>query len=165
MAARKERNLTPTEVRERLREQRGYAMAHSTYAMIESGSRLPTDEQREHLVGFFGSEPEPEAQPVQADAALAAVLEAVRLQTAELHQLWKTQHERADRADARMDALVMGLRDLVEQMREDRQERAGRTGVAAESLGRLEGGVARLLELATESDETVEPRPNGAKDR
>lgn len=42
------------EVRQALKRERGYAIGVSAYAELESGTRLPTDEQRRHLEAWAG---------------------------------------------------------------------------------------------------------------
>lgn len=78
---RKARDLTPEEVRKRLQEQRQFGMGPSTYAMLESAYRQPTDEQREHLAGFFGSTPPPPLAPAEQSSDLARLAAAIEAQT------------------------------------------------------------------------------------
>jgi transcriptional regulator with XRE-family HTH domain len=73
---RKARGWTADQMRARLQEARGFAMAHSTYALLESGQRQPTDEQARHLTAFLGSEPEPTPAPASDLSALIARLDA-----------------------------------------------------------------------------------------
>lgn len=114
VSERKQRGLTPTEVRDRLRQQRGFAMAHSTYAMIESGSRQPTEEQRAHLVAFFGTEPPAEPQPTDANTE---VLRAIADQTEWLRKQWEAT-----------TALTAGINDLVGELR------SAHTAIPAEAV-------------------------------
>lgn len=83
---RKARGWTADEMRVRLQEARGFAMAHSTYALLESGQRQPTDEQVRHLSAFLGSEPE-KAQPVTASSDIDRLVEVVRQQQASIDAL------------------------------------------------------------------------------
>jgi transcriptional regulator with XRE-family HTH domain len=50
---RRARGWSADEMRARVQEARGFAMAHSTYALLESGQRQPTDEQRRHLTALL----------------------------------------------------------------------------------------------------------------
>jgi transcriptional regulator with XRE-family HTH domain len=78
---RKARGWTADDMRARLREARGFAMAHSTYALIESGQRSPTDEQRAHLTAFLGSQPAADTQSAPPSTDLGALIDALTRQT------------------------------------------------------------------------------------
>lgn len=92
VAERKARGWTADEMRSRVQEARGFAMAHSTYALLESGQRQPTDEQVRHLTAFLGSAPTTEPTKsatdidrlVQTVATLTSAIDQQRQQIAAL---------------------------------------------------------------------------------
>jgi hypothetical protein len=73
-----------------LKREAGYGIAPSVWAELESGSRRPSDEQRERLTGYFGSEP---ATLVGGGDALVA---AIRELTDEVRASRLAQDRNAD---------------------------------------------------------------------
>jgi hypothetical protein len=78
----------------------GYGIAPSVWAELESGTRRPSEEQRQRLTRFFGSEPS------KPDDDLAA---AIRAQT------------------EAMQAIAAAMTAVAEELRSDREASQGRT--------------------------------------
>jgi hypothetical protein len=112
-----------------LQKRAGYGIAPSVWAELESGSRRPSQEQRERLESFFGTQPQ--AHELKDDengraVALMALTEAIREQTA----VAKAQQEL--------------MREIVEQVREMREVQQGQAEGLAAVLGELAGTLERL---------------------
>lgn len=65
--------MTAAEVRAWLIRDRGFGIGESAYAELESGTALPSAEQRRHLAALFDSEP-PGSGGVPGNDALAAAI-------------------------------------------------------------------------------------------
>jgi hypothetical protein len=100
----------------------GYGIAPSVWAELESGTRRPSEEQRQRLTRFFGSEPS------KPDDDLAA---AIRAQT------------------EAMQAIAAAMTAVAEELRSDREASQGRTEGMAVALGLLRETLEQRLPLPT----------------
>lgn len=110
VAERRARGWKADELRDRLRDARGFAMGHSTYALLESGLRKPTEEQRRHLTEFLGSQPEGEEPAADLIVALERHTAALERQTEAIGELVAVMRE--DRGRVSVDAVRVFLSQL-----------------------------------------------------
>lgn len=108
VSERKARGWKADELRDRLREARGFGLGHSTYALLESGQRKPTEEQRRHLTAFLGSEPDPDpGEP----GGLQLLVAAIERQTDAIAELAAAIRDDRDRVS------LEGVRTFLAQLR------------------------------------------------
>ena len=122
---RRERFANVTAAVKAMQNEVGYGIAPSVWAELESGTRRPSDEQRQRLTRYFGSEPVP--------STVTMSLEEGTLRAEALRQLIEASRAQTES----MMAVATAIHEMTVEMREMREQAQGQTEGMAAALGDL----------------------------